>query len=132
MTKARKSLLSIMQKATEPLSVSSLLQHPEVNCNQATVYRSLHYLESAGYLDSFVLHCTDHGTERYYSCRGALAIHSHWFHCTVCHRFIGLGECFLSEELERWEEQYGFSISDHTFFLTGVCKACREATASRG
>lgn len=132
MTKARRSLLSILQHATEPLSVSALLQHSEVHCNQATVYRSLHYLESEGYLDSFVLHCTDHGTERYYSCRSAEARHSHWFHCTVCHRFTGLGGCILQEELTRWEEEYGFSICDHTFFLTGVCQSCKASTASGG
>ncbi len=131
MTKARRNLLSILQQAKEPLSVSSLLQHPEVTCNQATVYRSLHYLESEGYLDSFVLHCTDHGTERYYSCRSRKATHDHWFHCTVCHRFTGLGECFLAEDLKRWEELYGFSVCDHTFFLTGVCATCKESTASR-
>jgi len=132
MTKARRSLLHVLEQASEPLSVSALLQHPDVNCNQATVYRSLHYLEQRGYLDSFVLHCTDHGTERYYSCTKEQAEHSHWFHCTVCHRFIDLGACLMKEDLKRWEKQYGFTVSDHTFFLTGVCATCKESTSSTG
>ncbi len=126
MTKIRRGLLQILEQASEPLSVSALLQHPEVGCNQATVYRSLHYLEQSGYLDSFVLHCTDHGTERYYSAVTEASKHTHWFHCTVCHRFTDIGACLLDEELKRWERQYGFTITDHTFFLTGVCDRCKE------
>ncbi|MCK9524271.1 MAG: transcriptional repressor [Proteobacteria bacterium] len=131
MTKARRKVLTILQEATEPLSVSSIVQHPSVDFNQATVYRSLHYLEQHGYLDSFILHCTDHGTERYYSCHSEGEHHKHWFHCTACHRFTDLGSCFLHEHLQEWESDYGFSVTDHTFFLTGVCQSCKSATASK-
>lgn len=115
----------------EPVSASHLLQHPSIRFDQATVYRNLHYLEEKGMADSFILHCTEHGTERYYSYRSCEdGVHHHWFHCRTCHRFIDLGDCQYDEQLARWEQAYGFTVSDHTFFLTGQCKNCKDATAS--
>ena len=115
----------------EPVSASLLLQHPSIRFDQATVYRNLHYLEETGMADSFILHCTEHGTERYYSYRSCEdGVHHHWFHCRTCHRFIDLGDCQYDEQLARWEQAYGFTVSDHTFFLTGQCKNCKDATAS--
>jgi Fe2+ or Zn2+ uptake regulation protein len=29
-------------------------------------------------------------------------------------------------QLKRWEQEHGFLIHDHTFFLTGVCAFCKE------
>ncbi len=131
MTKARRILLEVLKTSHEPVSASCLLEHPLIQCDQATVYRNLHYLEEQGMADSFILHCTEHGTERYYSFRcGEDGTHHHWFHCKSCHRFIDLGDCLYEQQLLRWEQAYGFSISDHTFFLTGLCKTCKDATAS--
>jgi Fe2+ or Zn2+ uptake regulation protein len=28
--------------------------------------------------------------------------------------------------MKEWEKQYGFTISDHTFFLTGICASCKS------
>jgi Fur family ferric uptake transcriptional regulator len=131
MTKARKALLEVLRMSHEPVSASHLLQHPSIRFDQATVYRNLHYLEEKGMADSFILHCTEHGTERYYSYRSCEdGVHHHWFHCRTCHRFIDLGDCQYDEQLARWEQAYGFTVSDHTFFLTGQCKNCKDATAS--
>lgn len=131
MTKARKALLEVLRMSHEPVSASHLLQHPSIRFDLATVYRNLHYLEEKGMADSFILHCTEHGTERYYSYRSCEdGVHHHWFHCRTCHRFIDLGDCQYDEQLAKWEQAYGFTVSDHTFFLTGQCKNCKDATAS--
>lgn len=131
MTKSRKALLEVLRMSNEPVSASHLLQHPSIRFDLATVYRNLHYLEEKGMADSFILHCTEHGTERYYSYRSCEdGVHHHWFHCRTCHRFIDLGDCQYDEQLARWEQAYGFTVSDHTFFLTGQCKNCKDATAS--
>ena len=131
MTKPRKALLEVLRMSHEPVPASHLLQHPSIRFDQATVYRNLHYLEEKGMADSFILHCTEHGTERYYSYRSCEdGVHHHWFHCRTCHRFIDLGDCQYDEQLARWEQAYGFTVSDHTFFLTGQSKNCKHATAS--
>nr|WP_319473129.1 Fur family transcriptional regulator [uncultured Sphaerochaeta sp.] len=127
MTKARKALLELLKESKEPVSASMLSAEPSLPFNQATIYRNLHYLEEQGFAESFILHCTEHGTERYYSYRSrSEGVHHHWFHCEQCHAFIDLGGCAYQEQMKDWEKQYGFTISDHTFFLTGICASCKS------
>lgn len=127
MTKARKALLELLKESKEPVSASMLSGDPSLPFDQATIYRNLHYLEEQGFAESFILHCTEHGTERYYSYRNrSEGVHHHWFHCEKCHTFIDLGGCVYQEQMKEWEKQYGFTISDHTFFLTGICASCKS------
>ncbi|MDD3930461.1 MAG: transcriptional repressor, partial [Sphaerochaeta sp.] len=62
-----------------------------------------------------------------YSYRGTeTGTHHHWFHCEKCHCFIDLGSCGYDEQMRSWEQKWGFTITDHTFFLTGTCKQCNS------
>ena len=91
-------------------------------CDTATIYRSLHFLESKGYAESFVLSCSDHGTERYYA--AGASCHRHWFHCESCHQFVDLGACTLDSMLVEMGKASGVRISSHTLYATGICAAC--------
>ncbi len=91
-------------------------------CDQATVYRALHYLEESGRAESFVLHCSEHGVERYYA--PAASAHRHWFHCESCHRFLDLGSCRLGPMLGEVEAETGVRVMRHTLYMTGLCPAC--------
>jgi Fur family transcriptional regulator, ferric uptake regulator len=124
MTKARKAALDALDRATEPLSAAGVLAAIGACCDQATVYRVLHYLESAGLAESFVLHCDEHGTERYYV--SAATVHRHWFHCEACHGFIDLGACRLGDIVRDLEEESGLKVNRHVMYLTGLCKACQK------
>ncbi|MDY0290080.1 MAG: transcriptional repressor [Sphaerochaeta sp.] len=125
MTKARKAILNALEEAREPISVTELAKELTDFCDPATVYRNLHYLEKNNLATSFILHCSEHGTERYYSAKEGKG-HHHWFHCENCHRFIDLGGCFYTEQLRQFEHQHGFTVNDHTFYLTGICQTCKE------
>jgi Fur family transcriptional regulator, ferric uptake regulator len=139
MTKSRQAVLSLMNKADTPLSAADLfhaVQASGLNCDQATVYRTLHYLEENGYADSFVLHCTEHGTERFFTAHsdetGTPLPHRHWFHCEACHRFTDLGECGLHKLVADYEKKHSFEIHTHTLYFTGLCAACAKTTQERG
>jgi len=123
MTKARKAVLEALASASEPLSAAAVARLLAGLCDQATVYRALHYLEDAGLAESFVLHCTEHGVERYYV--DAAAPHGHWFHCESCHRFVSLGGCKLGRLMADFESELGIEIKSHTLYLTGRCPDCR-------
>ena len=126
MTKARKAILEALKASVQPVTAMMLAKEPSLSYDQATVYRNLHYLDELGMAQSFILHCTEHGTERYYSYRRSdCGIHHHWFHCEKCHRFIDLGSCGYDEQMHAWEKKWDFTITDHTFFLTGICSACK-------
>ncbi|MDX9783137.1 MAG: transcriptional repressor [Spirochaetia bacterium] len=129
MTKARQAIKLLLDKAEKPLSALDLGQGLEGLCDLATVYRSLHYLEEKGFAESFVLHCSAHGTERYYVSREAP--HRHWFHCERCHRFVDLGACRIGPLLKSMEADAGVQIRHHALYATGLCEACSEKQVGR-
>jgi len=130
MTKTRQEALDLLRSATQPLSASALFSRLGASCDQATVYRTLHYLEEQGYAESFILHCDEHGTERYYSAVAGLgdnaATHRHWFHCESCHRFIEIGSCTVASLVDRFEQEQGVAVRHHVLYFTGLCADCRQ------
>jgi Fur family ferric uptake transcriptional regulator len=122
MTKARSAVLRVLDGASEPLSAAGVASAMTGICDQATVYRALHFLEEAGLAESFVLYCSEHGVERYYAEAGGR--HRHWFHCESCHRFIDLGDCRIGGLVAEFEGELGLRVSRHTMYLSGVCRDC--------
>jgi len=92
-------------------------------CDQATVYRALDYLEGAGLAESFVLRCSERGTERYFVSAGKP--HRHWFHCESCHRFVDAGECRLEGIAAELERERGLEVWRHNLYFSGLCADCR-------
>jgi Fur family ferric uptake transcriptional regulator len=129
MTKARELVLAVLDAAAGPLSAAAVVEAVGGDCDQATVYRALHYLEGQGKAESFVLSCSAHGTERYYTSRSAP--HRHWFHCEECHRFTDIGACTLDAMVSGLERKLGVEITGHTLYLMGICGDCRSAAAGR-
>ncbi len=124
MTKARTHVLEAITQAKEPVSARRLCEKFQSDYDPATIYRALHYLEGKGRLDSFILHCSEHGTERYYVLHSGE--HRHWFHCERCHRFTDLGLCRFDDLVAQMSAEKGLAITSHTFYATGVCPECRQ------
>lgn len=124
MTRARKAVMATLDSATEPLSAAGVVATVGSSCDQATVYRALHYLEDAGLSESFVLYCSEHGVERYYASRKST--HRHWFHCESCHRFIDLGACRIGGIVADVEREMGLKVTKHTMYLSGICADCAK------
>ena len=122
MTKARKAVQDILDGAGRPLCAFDVEELVGSLCDLATIYRSLHYMEKIGLAESFVLHCSAHGTERYYVSQGAR--HRHWFHCERCHGFVDLGACKVEPLLEEMEKNAGVEIRSHMLYATGICASC--------
>jgi Fur family ferric uptake transcriptional regulator len=123
MTKSRKQVLDILNESKEPLSASQVFTLIGMSCNQATVYRILSYLELEGYAESFVLHCENHGTERYFS--SLESSHKHWFHCECCHRFIDMGNCIINSFIHDFEKKEHVTVNRHILYVTGICNSCK-------
>ncbi len=136
MTRSRKAVLDILVSAQEPRSASDVFALMAGSADQATVYRTLHYLEENGFAESFILHCTSHGTERFYtvssSGAGEKEMHRHWFHCEDCHRFTDLGNCTLDDLVQGYETRHGIEVKTHTLYLTGVCASCLSLSQVNG
>jgi len=130
MTKARKATLALLRQAEQPLSATEIVSRLTLACDPVTIYRTLHYLEDHGFADSFILHCTEHGTERYYTATDSSQehhfSHHHWFHCEKCHRFIDFGNCQLKALVDTYEREHGLKVTGHTLYFTGICPSCSE------
>lgn len=126
MTKARLVILSLLREADEPLSAQKIAAKLNGCCDQVTIYRTLQYLEHHGYADSFILHCSAYGTQRYYSAtpQKSEQAHHHWFHCEKCHRFIDLGDCKIDYLSDVYAKEHHIKVTSHTLYFTGICDAC--------
>lgn len=129
MTKSRSAVLEALASGRHPLSAAELVGRLGGLCDQATVYRALAWLESAGEVQSFSLRCAEHRSERYYM---AAAAHHHWLHCEACHRFIDLGDCRLGELCGRIEAEYGVRVTGHSLNFSGYCPRCLKAGLAGG
>lgn len=135
MTIIRKTVLELVKASSVPLSAGTiyeqLVSQKKLTCNLASVYRTLKYLELEHLAMSFILYCEAHGTERYYYAN--THIHTHWFHCRVCHQFFDIGSavtennhCIIDSTAETIQTLYGFSVEQHSLVFTGICKNCRQ------
>ncbi len=125
MTKARMHVLKAVSEAREPRSARQLCEMFHDVHDPATIYRALHFLEAQGEIESFILHCDIHGTERYYVAHEGA--HRHWFHCERCHRFTDLGPCRFDDLVRTMSKEFELEIHSHTFYATGVCADCRKS-----
>jgi Fur family ferric uptake transcriptional regulator len=124
LTAAREAVLAVLESAGEPLSAAGVVGRLDGACDQATVYRSLGYLERTGRAESFIIRCSREGIERYFAADGSR--HHHWLHCESCHRFVDLGECALDEIGPEMESRYGVRIARHSLYFTGRCSDCAQ------
>lgn len=123
MTKKRRAVLDILEKAGTPLSAGDIARLVGQDCDLATVYRALHGLEGLGLAEAFAFECSERGIERYYLPRRQ--VHRHFFHCEKCHAFFDLGECRMGPLVQATEMELGFSVTSHTLYLRGYCAACK-------
>jgi Fur family ferric uptake transcriptional regulator len=122
MTKTRLAVYETLQGSEVPLSAAEIYKRIPMNLDLATVYRSLHYFEDQGKIESFSFTCAEKGTERYFYRRKEP--HAHFFHCEGCHKFINLGDCRVGGMLQDIESDYGVKIESHTLYFTGLCGGC--------
>jgi len=124
MTKNRKELLELLIDEKLPLNASQLYEKSRGEQDLATIYRGLNYLETEGYIISFVFDCKDRGIERYYNIKKEK--HDHYMHCERCHSFTVFSSCPLQTSLSKIEDLYGFVVEEHYLTLKGTCRNCTE------
>lgn len=97
----------------------------------ATVYRTLHLLESEGSID--VLR-EDPTEARYRLCS---PVHHHHLVCESCGTVVEIPECDVDEWAEKVGRAHGFTVHGHRAEIIGLCARCsrkqlKRASGSRG
>lgn len=84
-----------------------------------TIYRTLEMLEKADLVCRFSL---KNGHTGYLLRRPRQ--HHHHLVCSCCSLVIDIEGCRLDEVVKRVGADTGFTITEHSFELTGICPAC--------
>lgn len=100
------------------------VQHKAPAINQATVYRSLHFLLNMG----LIVKAEVGPGETVYEIRGR-SPHHHLL-CRVCHHEIEIDAAPIAALQQTLQERYGFTIDANHLLLTGCCAHCLAAHAA--
>lgn len=125
LTTQRRTVLEVLQKnegkhlTAEEIYEIVRKQCPEIGL--ATVYRTIQLLNELKLIDRLNL---DDGYTRYEIGKFNKEHHHHHLICEQCGRVIEV-EDDLMESIEiRFQEKYGFSVTDHKVKFYGVCNNC--------
>lgn len=124
LTKPRQVVMSILERATVPLSPQAI--HQQAIENQAdiglvSVYRTLELLTTMGLVRRV------HGQD---SCEGYVLAspgHHHHLVCRTCDRAVEFtGTDNLIPLLEQLQHETGFTVDEHLLQLYGLCPDCQN------
>ena len=124
MTGPRQAILKILHEHPHPLSSRELFSRlPEGECDLATIYRSLHMLESMGMVKRF-----DFGDNiaRYELMETEDDGHHHHLVCKQCAVVIEIEACFPREWEEQIARENGFGGVTHKLEFFGFCPRCNS------
>ncbi|MBN1370027.1 MAG: transcriptional repressor [Dehalococcoidaceae bacterium] len=124
-TPQRRQIIKVLQSSTSHLTPAEVFE--KVNCNSSgtgmvTIYRTLEMLEKADLVCRFNL---NNGHTGYLIRRP----HQHHHHllCNRCGLVIDLEDCHLEKLVKQVGADTGFTITEHSFELTGICPGCQQA-----
>ena len=123
LTGPRQAILDVLRRRRRPLSIKEIFAAlPPGDCDLATVYRSMHLLESLRMVERF-----DFGdaVARFELLREGDDGHHHHLVCTNCSDIVELEEC-IPETLEKSIASYsGFKHVTHKLEFFGLCPRCQ-------
>lgn len=119
MTRQRKMILDILNKASIPLSAEMIFQDiKDENLNLSTVYRTLDAFFAEGVLSK----STMKNTQYYYVNHRH---HHHYMICISCQKMYEL-DCHIDDFAMNIASQHDFTITHHDMTVYGYCKDCQQ------
>jgi Fur family ferric uptake transcriptional regulator len=122
-TASRQAILEVLRSHDHPLSIKEIFAAlPTGDCDLATVYRSMHLLESMSIVKRYDL---GDGAARFELLREGDDGHHHHLVCTRCAGVVELDDCFLRELEEDLSARSGFKSVTHRLEFFGICPGCQ-------
>lgn len=122
-TGPRQAILGILHQHRGPMTAKEVFDAlPQGNCDLATVYRSMHLLQSMGMVKRFEL---GDGGARFELLAEGDDGHHHHLVCTSCSEIVEIEDCFPDELQERIAARNGFKGVTHKLEFFGVCPRCQ-------
>jgi Fur family transcriptional regulator, ferric uptake regulator len=122
-TGPRQAILKILREQAHPLSNKEIFEAlPKGNCDLATIYRSMHLLESMGMVKRFDL---GDGTARFELLGEGDDGHHHHLVCTRCAEVVEIEECPMDRLEDEIARNNGFKAVTHRLEFFGLCPNCQ-------
>ncbi|MGL4851018.1 MAG: Fur family transcriptional regulator [Clostridium sp.] len=122
-TKGRSEILEIFsldkEKSISAEEIFNILKERGKNVNLSTVYRTIDIFLDKSILDKFILE-TGVGVYKLHK-----KTHKHVLECDVCHKEVEL-PCPLKQIEEIVKEKTGFTLTEHSLKMKGVCDNCKK------
>jgi len=123
LTGPRQVILQVLQKQGHPMSIKEIFGLLEKgDCDLATIYRSMHLLESMGMVKRFDF---GDGTARFELLKEGDDGHHHHLVCTNCSEVVEIEECFTHELEQEIAVRSGFKGVTHKLEFFGICPQCQ-------
>jgi Fur family ferric uptake transcriptional regulator len=122
-TGPRQAILALLRRQAHPLSIKEIFfALPKGDCDLATVYRSMHLLETMGMVKRFSFGDA--------SARFELLVegddgHHHHLVCTRCAEVVEIQECSMRALEEELAARNGFKAVTHKLEFFGLCPECQ-------
>jgi Fur family transcriptional regulator, ferric uptake regulator len=123
-TGPRQAILKILREQSHPMSNKDIFETlPRGDCDLATIYRSMHLLESMGMVKRFDL---GDGIARYELLEEGDDGHHHHLVCVRCAGVVEIEECSMHELEERIAADNRYQAVTHKLEFFGICPNCQR------
>ena len=122
-TGPRQAILEILRERSHPMSNKEIFAAlPRGDGDLATVYRSMHLLESMGMVKRFEF---GDGIARFELLKEGDDGHHHHLVCTRCSGVVEIEECIMEEMEAAIASRNGFKAVTHKLEFFGICPQCQ-------
>ena len=126
-TGPRQAILEVMRQHPHPLTNKDIFTAlPKGDCDLATIYRSMHLLESMGMVKRYDF---GDGVARFELVGQGQDGHHHHLICTRCTAVVEIEECFPHQLEEEIAVRNGFKSVSHKLEFFGICPQCQPVSA---
>ncbi len=124
MTGPRAAILRALSAQKHPLTIKEILAllPKKDDCDLATIYRSVHLLESMRMVARYDF---GDGSARFELLREEVDHHHHHLICTRCSAVVEIEDCFPRELEQKIATGHGFVEISHKLEFFGVCGPCK-------
>lgn len=125
LTTSRKKILTLLRRAMRPMTAHEIVALlAEERVTRSTVYRMLQLLERGTLVN---VSENERHEELFELSRER---HHHHLLCRRCGRTVDIRCHVPAKTLERWQEHYGFRITNHSGDVFGLCSRCLRKGAA--
>ncbi len=126
MTKPRMDVFQDLAEKDQPITIAAVVYNlPDID--RASIYRTIGLFEELG-----VIHRVWNGFKSKIELSETFSPHHHHFSCNNCGVILALDSERLESSLHDLEAMNGFSLTQHSVELRGICKSCSAKNVQTG